>query len=446
MSALIVVGAQWGDEGKGKIVDYLSEVSALTVRFQGGNNAGHTLVVDGHSTKLHLIPSGILRESCKCLIGAGVVVDPKVILHEIDLLQKAGIVVNPEKLMIDANVQLILDHHTAIDLAREERRGVAKIGTTGRGIGPAYEERAARSGIRLGHLRVLDSLRSQIEELVEEKNKYLKAVLGSSQTVKFEAVWEKLRMAQERLLPFSGNVSLEVDRARRSEKKIIFEGAQGSLLDVTYGTIPFVTSCHTVAGAVMTGCGIGPRSIDHVMGVFKAYSTRVGGGPFPSELSDSTGELLRSRGHEFGTTTGRPRRCGWFDAVAARKAMRINGIDSLAVTKLDVLSGLDSLRVCVSYLNGDREIDELPEISYECDDLTPVYLDFKGWKSSLEGVRSVSELPAECLEYLKAISKLLDAPISMLSVGADRADTLLPEPGTELGGSSFIYDFLKRTL
>jgi len=430
MPSLVIVGAQWGDEGKGKLVDYLGSKADFAVRFQGGNNAGHTLVVGGKTTKLHLIPSAILREKVTCVIGAGVVVNPDCLMEEIASLEKAGVKVTRERLVIDRSAHIILDYHVAIDEAREAFLGKEKIGTTGRGIGPAYEDRATRCGVRFADLLDLKNLKPRLQENLNQRNSYLKHVLGSKNELKLEDLWAKLLDFAEFVKPYIGNGSLIVNQALNDNKKVIFEGAQGALLDATHGTIPFVTSTNTTAGAVATGVGIGPKRIDYVLGIVKAYSTRVGSGPFPTELTDETGDILREKGAEFGTTTGRPRRCGWFDIVAVKKAMMINGMDSLAITKLDVLSGLDSLKICVGYIMDGSELEDVPALTSEYERLKPVYIDVPGWSKDITKAKKVDDLPKEARDYLETISKLLECPVSMISVGPEREATLsLPQSG-----------------
>ena len=346
MPSLVVIGAQWGDEGKGKLVDYLTAACGYVVRYQGGNNAGHTLVVDGKKTKLSLIPSGVLRSETCCVIAAGVVVDLSVLMGEILELEKSGIILRPEKFLIDREANIIFSYHCEVDLAREENKGADKIGTTGRGIGPAYEEKASRSSIRFADLFDLDSLRVKLQRNIEHWNKYLQHVLLSERRADFESEWSRTCTLAAKLLPFIGNASLEIDNALERGEKVLFEGAQGTLLDQSFGTVPYVTSSHTLAGAVSTGC---PKRINYVLGVAKAYSTRVGSGPYPTEIHDSVADLIREKGAEFGTVTGRPRRCGWFDALAMKRAVRLNGIDSLVLTKLDVLCGLEKIKICTGY-------------------------------------------------------------------------------------------------
>jgi adenylosuccinate synthase len=435
MPTLGIIGAQWGDEGKGKLVDYLTSKADWVVRFQGGNNAGHTLVVDGRKTALHLVPSGILREGSKCLIGAGVIVAPQVLIKEIENLKGAGVKVGPERLLIDHQAQLIMDYHPLIDIAREERLGQAKIGTTGRGIGPAYEDRAARSGVRFAELLALPAQKARIEGLVEQKNRYLKDVLRSGAQVVFSELWSNLEAAAACLGPFIANGNLRLNRAIQNGERVIFEGAQATMLDQVFGTFPFVTATSTIAGAICTGAGVSPKSIDYIMGVAKAYCTRVGAGPFPTELKDNLGELIRQKGVEFGTTTGRPRRCGWFDAFAVRRAMRLNGFDSLAITKLDVLSGLEKLQICVGYSLDGAELEDLPALSSEYERVVPKMLTLAGWDDDLSKVRKWDDLPAAVLEYLHAIETHTGCEIGMGSFAAEREATLLAPQ------ARFLYNF-----
>ena len=437
MPSLAVIGAQWGDEGKGKLVDYLSSKADWVVRFQGGNNAGHTIVVGGTATKLNLVPSGVLHPGVRCLIGAGVVIDPQVFAAETMKLRAAGVDVGPQRLTVDRDAHLILEYHRLIDAAREEVRGVDKIGTTGRGIGPAYEDRANRSGVRVAELEALPELRGRLEAVVAERNAYLGAVLHSSLRVEFDHVWKAVCEAAELLRPYRGNGSLLLDQASRRGERIIFEGAQGVLLDQVHGTFPYVTSSNTVAGAVAAGCGIGPARTGHVLGVAKAYSTRVGRGPFPTELDNEIGERIRSAGAEFGTVTGRPRRCGWFDAVAMKRAVRLSGIDSLAITKLDVLSGLAVIRVCSAYRLDGEIIDDLPSLASDLERVEPEYLDMEGWSHDLGRVSCWGDLPREVRAYLDQIAGLLDCPVSIVSVGAERSATIFA------GGAGYVKSFVE---
>ncbi len=436
MSSLVVIGAQWGDEGKGKLVDYLTTNADVVVRFQGGNNAGHTLVVDGVTTKLHLVPSGILHEGTRCFIAAGVVLNPDVFAQELDGLEKAGINITPERIIIDRDTHLITPYHVALDEARERSRGADKIGTTGRGIGPAYEDRANRTGIRMAELLNMEELEQKILKNVEEKNRYLTGALGATEEVSADEVISFLKRAADRLIPHIGNVSLLIEQARKLEKRIIFEGAQGTLLDQMHGTLPYVTSSHTLSGAVFTGCGIGPRSLDSVLGVAKAYCTRVGEGPFPTELHDDTGEQLRTKGGEIGTTTGRPRRCGWFDAVAMKRAVRLNGFDSLAITKLDVLSGLEQIKVCINYRLDGSKVEDVPSLSSELAKVEPEYITFDGWEDDLTGIRKWHHLPAEARFYLATLAEIVACPISLVSVGPERSSTIFSST------ASFVSNFM----
>ncbi len=424
MPITVVVGAQWGDEGKGKVVDYLTEKASLVVRFQGGNNAGHTVIVDGKKTALRLIPSGILRPDTRCLLASGVVLDPWGFKSEVELLRENGIEVNPERLGIASEVSLVLPYHIKIDQSREIRKGKKKIGTTGKGIGPCYEDVSSRVGIRLGDLKNLELLQEKIERNVKNKSAYLNKVL-EVQDFDFSNLFEELKDVSEFILPFITDVSLEVDSAQKQNKFIMFEGAQGTLLDVDHGTTPFVTSSHTIAGYAAVSAGIGPQKIDHIIGIAKAYCTRVGSGPFPSEDFDSDGDTLREVGKEFGTVTGRPRRCGWFDVVAMRKAVRINGIDSLVVTKLDVLDSFEKIKVLTSYELDGKEIKEMPSTADELLRVKQNYIEMPGWKQSLEQIKSLDELPAECKDFLEKIKELVECEISGFSVGPDRNQTVI---------------------
>jgi len=425
MPSVVVIGAQWGDEGKGKIVDCLTKASDWAVRFQGGNNAGHTLVVGGQKTKLHLVPSGILRPSTKCLIGAGMVVNPAVLIKEIEALRLGGVDVNPARLMIDEAAHLLLGYHPAIDMAREERLGRKKLGTTGRGIGPAYEDRAARCGVRFADLQALPELKERLAQQIEERNLYLRHVLASRSQVAFEEVWQLILRTKEELGSYIGNGGFALEQALSAGQRVVFEGAQGTMLDQTFGTLPFVTSSSTLSGAVAVYSGVSLKRLNYVLGVAKAYCTRVGAGPFPTELHGELGDYIRNRGAEYGTTTGRPRRCGWFDLMVLKRAMRLNGLDSLAITKLDVLTGLDSIKVCVGYLLEGKELDDVPALSSEYSRVEPQLVEMKGWKESVEGVRNWQELPQEARAYLEFISSWLQCPVSMAGVGAEREAVII---------------------
>ena len=424
MPALIIVGAQWGDEGKGKLVDYLTANADYVVRFQGGSNAGHTLVVDGKKTKLSLVPSGILRPQTTCIVAAGVVVDPQTLMDEIESLKKAGIKVSSDRLKIDERAELVLEYHRALDRARDQARGEAKIGTTGRGIGPAYEDRAGRVGVRFGELRQLEILKTKIKSNIEVKNKMLANVYSSDEEVKFEDVWSMIEKTASNLLAYVDDTSLVVHEAAQKHKKIVFEGAQGTLLDTTFGTTPFVTSSSTIAGGVLTGCGIGAKDTGPVLGVAKAYATRVGAGPFPTELHDATGDKIREQGAEFGTVTGRPRRCGWFDAVAMKYAVRLSGIDSLAVTKLDVLAGLPEVKICYRYKLNGKEISNFPSLNADLEKVEPEYVTFEGWDNSILQAKKWYQLPTSARLFLDTLGEIIGCPISIASVGADRESTI----------------------
>jgi adenylosuccinate synthase len=420
---LVVIGAQWGDEGKGKIVDLLAERSDIIVRFQGGNNAGHTLVVGGEKTVLHLVPSGVLHHGKTCVIANGVVVDPLVLLDEIDALRRRGFLARDEDLRISEQVHLILPYHKAIDLARERLRGQGRIGTTGRGIGPAYEDKMARIGIRIVDLLEEDTFREKLSANLEEKNAYLRSILGED-AFAFDGIFESYRTIGERLRPHVADTSRLLDREIRSGKRVLFEGAQGTMLDVDHGTYPFVTSSNCVSGAVFAGSGIAPGLLGRSLGITKAYTTRVGSGPFPTELDGAIGDRLRRDGDEYGATTGRARRCGWFDAVVVRHAVRLSGLDGLAITKLDVLAGLDPLRICVAYRSGESTIDHVPAGTRALARAEPVYEDWPGF-GSLSSVGRLEELPANARRYLDRITELTGAPVRIVSVGARREDTIV---------------------
>ncbi|MEE4660563.1 MAG: adenylosuccinate synthase [Halieaceae bacterium] len=420
---VVVLGTQWGDEGKGKIVDLLTDRVDAVVRFQGGHNAGHTLVIDGEKTVLHLIPSGILREKVLCMIGNGVVLSPEALLHEIAELEARDVPVR-ERLRISAACPLILPYHVALDQAREQARGKDKIGTTGRGIGPAYEDKVARRGVRLGDLlderRITDKLKDVMDYHNFQLTHYYKVEALDYQQVLDEA----LAMADQ-LRPMMADVTNLLHRYREQGSAILFEGAQGSLLDIDHGTYPFVTSSNTTAGGTATGSGFGPLYLDYVLGITKAYTTRVGSGPFPTELFDSTGEHLATRGHEFGATTGRPRRCGWFDAVALRSAVQINSVSGLCLTKLDVLDGLETIQICVGYENSAGEPVPYPMDSDDYQGLIPRYEEVPGWSESTLGARALEDLPANARAYIKRIEDVVGAPIDIISTGPDRVETIV---------------------
>ena len=420
---VVVLGTQWGDEGKGKIVDLLTDQASAVVRFQGGHNAGHTLVIEGQKTVLHLIPSGILRENVQCLIGNGVVLAPDALLREIETLEAKGVPVR-DRLRLSPACPLILPYHVALDQAREARRGNARIGTTGRGIGPAYEDKVARRGVRLGDLRDPERFARKLEEVLDYHNFQLQHYYQVAPLDFQEVLDETLEMARQ-LLPMVADVTSLLHEYRKTEAKILFEGAQGSLLDIDHGTYPFVTSSNTTAGGTATGSGFGPLYLDYVLGITKAYTTRVGSGPFPTELFDETGAHLASRGHEFGATTGRPRRCGWFDAVALRTAVNINSVSGLCLTKLDVLDGLETIQICVGYTDSEGRPVPNPVDSDDYEGLVPVYESVPGWQESTLGVRSLDGLPRAALDYIHKIEDVVGAPIDIISTGPDRVETIV---------------------
>lgn len=420
---VVVLGTQWGDEGKGKIVDLLTEQASAVVRFQGGHNAGHTLVIGGEKTVLHVIPSGILREGVQCLIGNGVVLSPEALLKEIHELEARGVPVR-DRLVISAACPLILPYHVALDQAREQRRGENKIGTTGRGIGPAYEDKVARRGLRLGDLRNPERFEKILREVLEYHNHALVHYYGVD-ALDADEVLAKAMAEGEQLLPMMADVTSILHAHRETQAHILFEGAQGSLLDIDHGTYPFVTSSNTTAGGTATGSGFGPLYLDYVLGITKAYTTRVGSGPFPTELFDETGARLAKRGHEFGATTGRPRRCGWFDAVALRTAVNINSVSGLCLTKLDVLDGLDEISICVGYQDPQGNPANNPIDAEDYEALTPVYETVPGWQDSTVGAKRIEELPAAAMDYIRRIEALVGAPIDIISTGPDREETIV---------------------
>ena len=420
---VVILGTQWGDEGKGKIVDLLTEQADAVVRFQGGHNAGHTLVIGGQKTVLHLIPSGVLRAGVQCLIGNGVVLSPEALLREIDTLEDNGVPVQ-DRLKISAACPLILPYHVALDQAREARRGENKIGTTGRGIGPCYEDKAARRALRLGDLRDPARFASALEEVLDYHNHVLAHYYGVD-ALEFSAVLDEALAHGERLMPMMADVTSLLHEYRKTQARLLFEGAQGSLLDIDHGTYPFVTSSNTTAGGTATGSGFGPLFLDYVLGITKAYTTRVGSGPFPTELFDETGLRLAERGHEFGATTGRPRRCGWFDAVALRTAVNINSVSGLCLTKLDVLDGLEEISVCVGYSNDAGETVANPIDAVDYVNLRPVYETLPGWSESTVGLKSLDALPANAKAYISRLEALVGAPIDIISTGPDREETIL---------------------
>ena len=421
--SVVVIGSQWGDEGKGKVVDWLSERADVIVRFQGGHNAGHTLVVDGVTYKLSLLPSGVVRGGKLSIIGNGVVIDPWALLSEIEKIQGQGVSITPQNLKIAENACLILPIHPKLDAAAEALRGSSKIGTTGRGIGPAYEDKVGRRAIRICDLANPGALKQKIGDMLARHNVILQA--SGSEPMGLDEILNPLLEVAPKLLPYATPVWRLLAEARQDGKRILFEGAQGTLLDVDHGTYPYVTSSNTLAGAATTGTGSGMRSIDYVLGITKAYTTRVGSGPFPSELHDEIGQLIGERGREFGTVTGRKRRCGWFDAVLVKQAVTVGGINGIALTKLDVLDGLKELRICTSYQINGESFDYLPAAAELQSAATPVYETIEGWNASTQGARSWAELPAQAIKYIRRIEELIGCPVALLSTSPDREDTIL---------------------
>ncbi len=429
MANVVVVGAQWGDEGKGKIVDWLSERADIVVRFQGGHNAGHTLVIDGKTYKLALLPSGVVRSGKLSIIGNGVVVDPWHLTDEIAGIRKLGIDVGPDQLKVAENATLILPLHRELDQLREEAAAAQKIGTTGRGIGPAYEDKVGRRAIRVQDLRNLHNLGPKIDRLLVHHNA-LRRGLGKPEIAK-ETLIRELSEIAPKILPYIDTVWETLDRARKAGKRILFEGAQGALLDIDHGTYPYVTSSNTVAGQAAAGSGLGPSALSYVLGLAKAYTTRVGSGPFPTELlgpdgePDEIGRLLGERGKEFGVNTGRRRRCGWFDAVLVRQIVRVAGLNGIALTKLDILDALPEIKVCVAYELDGRRIDRLPAGMNEQARVRPIYETFEGWTESTQGARSWASLPAQAVKYVRHIEELIECPVTLLSTSPERDDTIL---------------------
>lgn len=427
MASVVVVGTQWGDEGKGKIVDLLTRYADYVVRFQGGNNAGHTLVVDGMQYIFHIIPSGILYENKTCVIGNGVIIDPGVLLKELANLAEKGFAVSPKRLLISSNAHLIMPYHQSLDVARENALVAGKkIGTTGRGIGPCYMDKVGRVGMKVGDLLDMGLFRDKLQAAVEEKNFILTKQFAAA-PVDMAVIVSQFEAYAEQLAPFIGNVSVVLDQARKAGKNILFEGAQGTHLDIDHGTYPFVTSSNTIAGNACIGSGFGPNHIDEVIGILKAYTTRVGEGPFPTELpeGDAIGDALQKKGHEYGATTGRRRRCGWFDAVVANDAVRLNGLTGFAVTKLDVLSGLQRLKIATSYRVEGVSYGYMPDNIRKAKKAEPVYEEVEGWSAELPGIRSYEELPEQAKSYLKRLEDLTGVAPAIVSVGPDREETLL---------------------
>ncbi|MEA2942844.1 MAG: adenylosuccinate synthase [Bradyrhizobium sp.] len=423
MANVVVVGSQWGDEGKGKIVDWLSEQADIVVRFQGGHNAGHTLVINGVTYKLSLLPSGVVRPGKLSIIGNGVVLDPRALIEEIERLQGQGVKVTPDNLRIAENATLLLSLHQELDAMRESSNSATAIGTTRRGIGPAYEDKVGRRAIRLMDLADLPALNSKIERLLTHHNALRRGLRLDE--IKPKTIYDELAKLAPRVLPFMDSVWSLLDQKRREGKRILFEGAQGALLDIDHGTYPYVTSSNTVAGQAATGSGVGPSAIGYVLGICKAYTTRVGEGPFPTEQSNEIGRRIGERGREFGTVTGRPRRCGWFDAVLVRQTVRISGIQGLALTKLDILDGFDEIQVCTGYRLDGKEIDYLPAGERAQARVEPIYETIAGWKGATAGARSWVDLPAQAIKYVRRIEELVGCPVTLLSTSPEREDTIL---------------------
>jgi adenylosuccinate synthase len=423
MSAFIVLGAQWGDEGKGKMTDYLAEEANVVVRFQGGNNAGHTVVVGDKEYKLHLIPSGILYDDKLNVIGNGVVVDPKALFDEIEYLEGVGVKVTPEKLIVSDRAQLIMPYHKTLDILKEKARGKNDIGTTGKGIGPCYTDKFERCGIRVCDLMHEDVFAEKLQENIKMKNEYITKVLGG-EALNFDEILKEYLEFAKKLKPFVQDTSVRVYNEIKADNTILFEGAQGMLLDIDYGTYPYVTSSNTTAGGVASGVGIGPNMITNAVGITKAYTTRVGKGPFPTELVDETGDWIREKGHEYGVTTGRSRRCGWLDLVIVKTAARVSGLTSLAVTKIDTLAGLEKIKVCVGYKFNDTVIDYFPASLEDLAKCEPIYEEFDGWDDSVADVRSYEDLPDNVKIYLNRIAEFTDTKISIVGVGPKRDQTM----------------------
>jgi adenylosuccinate synthase len=420
---VVVVGTQWGDEGKGKIVDWLTDHAQAVVRFQGGHNAGHTLVIGGTKTVLHLIPSGILRHEVACFIGNGVVVSPEALLKECETLERAGVQL-AGRLTLSEACPLILPFHVALDIAREAAKGAGKIGTTGRGIGPAYEDKVARRAIRVQDLFHRERFAAKLGEVLDYHNFVLRQYFGAD-TVDFQETLEQTLALADRIKPMVGDVPRLLFQAQRAGNNLLFEGAQGTLLDVDHGTYPFVTSSNCVAGAAAAGSGVGPSALHYVLGITKAYTTRVGSGPFPTELDDDIGRLIAARGNEFGATTGRPRRCGWFDAAALKRSIQINGVSGLCVTKLDVLDGMEALQIAVGYRVSGKVLDILPVGAEELAECEPIYEEIPGWTETTLGVRRYEDLPTQARAYLTRLAQVCGVPVDMISTGAEREDTIV---------------------
>lgn len=423
MGNIAIVGTQWGDEGKGKIVDLLAEYADIVVRFQGGNNAGHTMVVEGEQFISHLVPSGILQGKT-CLIGNGVVVDPEVLIGEMDYLEKKGIKTGPNELIISDRAHVIMPYHKLVDHGREKMKGDKKIGTTGRGIGPSYEDKATRRGVRFVDLIDPESFRERLDAIVPEKNFYLEKFLDS-ETVDIDEIFSVYSKYAKRLAPHVKNVSVVIDSGIKSGKQVLFEGAQGTHLDIDHGTYPFVTSSNTVSGNVCCGAGVGPKKVDGIIGIVKAYTTRVGAGPFPSELFDDVGDAIQKKGAEFGATTGRKRRCGWLDTVILNNSVRLNSLTGMAITKLDVLGGLDELKICTAYEYEGQTINDFPTNLKKLGLCKPVYETLPGWQEDISSVKNYEDLPENAKKYLKRIEQLSGVPIQIISIGPGREETII---------------------
>ena len=420
---VVVIGTQWGDEGKGKVVDLLTDKADAVVRFQGGHNAGHTLVIKGEKTVLHLIPSGILRDNVRCLIGNGVVLSPTALLEELDMLGQRGVDAR-SRMGISESCPVILPYHIALDQAREAARGKKAIGTTGRGIGPCYEDKVARRGIRLGEMLDAEHFEERLREVMEYHNFALEH-LFKSDTVDYQKVLDEALAHAEQIRPLIDDVPGSLHNLRRQGRNVMFEGAQGALLDIDHGTYPYVTSSNTTAGGAACGSGVGPRDIDYVLGIVKAYTTRVGAGPFPTELFDDDGDHLGEKGHEFGATTGRKRRCGWLDTVALKRSLQINSVTGMCITKLDVLDGLDTVKICVAYRLDGQEVDTPPVGADRFEQCKPVFIEMPGWKESTVGARSRDALPEAARAYLRKVEELCETPVDIISTGPDRDETIV---------------------
>ena len=423
MSSFVVLGAQWGDEGKGKITDYLAEKAHVVVRFQGGNNAGHTVEVEDKQYKLHLIPSGILYDNKVNIIGNGVVVDPEALLSEINYLEGLGVSITPEKLIISDRAHVIMPYHKVLDALKEKARGANSIGTTGKGIGPCYTDKFERCGIRICDLINKDVLKEKLQENLTLKNKYITKVYDG-EALDFDTIYNQYVEYAEKVKPFVKDVSVILNEEIKEDNSILFEGAQGMLLDIDYGTYPFVTSSNTTAGGVSSGAGIGPNKVNEVIGITKAYTTRVGKGPFPTELEDETGEWIRTQGHEYGVTTGRARRCGWLDIVIVNTSVRVSGLTSLVITKIDTLAGLDKIKMCVGYEFEGKVIDYFPASLEDLAKCKPIYEEFEGWGEEIKDAKTFDELPENAKKYLNRIEELTGVEISIVSIGPKRSETI----------------------